>query len=200
MNVCTFGYSYVHWDWKRWEREIDWMALNGVNMPLAFNGYLFFSSFILSQEYIYYLVYKKLGLSTEGILNHFTGPHFQPWNRMGNIKGWGGPITLTYLWNDLLLNKQVISNMDPHLQIVEREVAFGMLPVFPAFSGYVPDEFIVVSFPYIHVQKVYPNVSYSISPSWSNFVEPYGYVVLLEPVDPMFKKVASLFIQEQLYP
>ena len=40
MNVCTFGYSYAHWDWKRWEREIDWMALNGINMPLAFVGYL----------------------------------------------------------------------------------------------------------------------------------------------------------------
>ena len=40
MNVCTFGYSYVHWDWKRWEHEIDWMALNGINMPLAFNGYI----------------------------------------------------------------------------------------------------------------------------------------------------------------
>ena len=40
MNVCTFGYSYAHWDWKRWEREIDWMALNGINMPLAFNGYI----------------------------------------------------------------------------------------------------------------------------------------------------------------
>ena len=65
-----------------------------------------------------------------------------------------------------------------------------MRPVLPAFAGYVPDEFI----------KIYPNVSYSISPSWSNFVEPYGYVVLLEPVDPMFSKVASLFIQEQIYP
>lgn len=40
MNVCTFGYSYAHWDWKRWEREIDWMALNGINMPLAFVGYV----------------------------------------------------------------------------------------------------------------------------------------------------------------
>lgn len=43
MNVCTFGYSYAHWDWKRWEREIDWMALNGINMPLAFVGYLLVS-------------------------------------------------------------------------------------------------------------------------------------------------------------
>jgi alpha-N-acetylglucosaminidase len=26
------------WDWERWEREIDWMALNGINLPLAFTG------------------------------------------------------------------------------------------------------------------------------------------------------------------
>ena len=53
---------------------------------------------------------------------------------MGNIKGWGGPMTLNFIYNDLLLNKQ----------IVEREVAFGMLPVLPAFAGYVPDEFIKI--------------------------------------------------------
>lgn len=52
-------------------------------------------------------MYKKLGLSEQGILNHFTGAVFQPWNRMGNIKGWGGPITLSYLWKDLQLNKKV---------------------------------------------------------------------------------------------
>ena len=38
MNVCTFGYSYVWWDWTRWEKEIDWMAMNGINIPLAFVG------------------------------------------------------------------------------------------------------------------------------------------------------------------
>ena len=28
--------SYVWWDWERWEKEIDWMALQGINLPLAF--------------------------------------------------------------------------------------------------------------------------------------------------------------------
>ena len=27
MNYCTFNYSMSWWDWKRWEKEIDWMAL-----------------------------------------------------------------------------------------------------------------------------------------------------------------------------
>lgn len=38
QNVCTFSYSAVWWDWPRWQREIDWMALNGINLPLAFTG------------------------------------------------------------------------------------------------------------------------------------------------------------------
>ena len=30
--------SFAWWDWKRWEKEIDWMALQGINLPLAFTG------------------------------------------------------------------------------------------------------------------------------------------------------------------
>ena len=63
------------------------------------------------------------------------------------------------------------------IQIVEREVAFGMLPVLPAFAGYVPDELIVDMFIVLIInQQLYPNVSYSISPSWTNFEAPYGHV------------------------
>lgn len=36
--VILFTDSYVWWDWERWEKEIDWMALQGVNLPLAFTG------------------------------------------------------------------------------------------------------------------------------------------------------------------
>ena len=38
LNYCTFGYTMPWWGWKEWERFIDWMALNGVNMPLATTG------------------------------------------------------------------------------------------------------------------------------------------------------------------
>ena len=38
QNVCTPGYSYVWWQWADWERHIDWMALNGVTLPLAFTA------------------------------------------------------------------------------------------------------------------------------------------------------------------
>ncbi|XP_036195663.1 alpha-N-acetylglucosaminidase isoform X2 [Myotis myotis] len=38
QNVCTHSYSFVWWDWARWEQEIDWMALNGINLALAWSG------------------------------------------------------------------------------------------------------------------------------------------------------------------
>lgn len=117
MNVCTFGYSYVWWGWERWEREIDWMAMNAINIPLAFVGYFHTSSIICSQEYVFGEVYSDMGLSEEEIIDHFTGIAFlvvirinsnwQPWNRMGNIHAWGGPLTKTVRYNEFLLNKRV---------------------------------------------------------------------------------------------
>ncbi|CAL9144869.1 unnamed protein product [Musa hybrid cultivar] len=38
QNAVTSSYSYAWWSWERWEKEIDWMVLQGVNLPLAFNG------------------------------------------------------------------------------------------------------------------------------------------------------------------
>lgn len=39
MSVLR-SYSMAYWDWDRWEAEIDWMALQGINLPLAFTGKL----------------------------------------------------------------------------------------------------------------------------------------------------------------
>lgn len=52
QHVCTVSYSFVWWNWTRWERELDWMAMNGINLPLAFNG----------QEAIWQKVYLRVGL------------------------------------------------------------------------------------------------------------------------------------------
>ncbi len=35
---CTDALCGERWDWARWERELDWMAMNGINMPLSSTG------------------------------------------------------------------------------------------------------------------------------------------------------------------
>ena len=69
QNVCTFSYSSVWWNWTRWQREIDWMALNGINLPLAFTG----------QEAIWQRVYHKIGLTQQELDTFFAGPAFLAW-------------------------------------------------------------------------------------------------------------------------
>lgn len=64
QNVCTHSYSFVWWDWARWEQEIDWMALNGINLALAWNG----------QEAIWQRVCANLAPHTPACLTHPAGP------------------------------------------------------------------------------------------------------------------------------
>ena len=53
MNVCTLTYTSWNWDWERWEQEIDWMALHGINLVLAYTG----------REYVYRKIWRALGLN-----------------------------------------------------------------------------------------------------------------------------------------
>lgn len=82
LNVCAFGYSTAWWDWSRWETEIDWMALNGVNAPLAMVG----------QDAIWLDVFvEDFGLDrAELIASFFASPAYQPWHWMGNLNGYRG--------------------------------------------------------------------------------------------------------------
>lgn len=118
LNYCTFGYTMLWWQWEDWERFIDWMALNGINMPLAITG----------QEAVWMEVWKEFGLSESDIRAYFTGPAHLPWHRMGNLDGFLGPLPLEYITHQKNLQKQIL----------QRERSFGMTPVLPAFAGHVP--------------------------------------------------------------
>ncbi|WP_431216904.1 alpha-N-acetylglucosaminidase TIM-barrel domain-containing protein [Puia sp. P3] len=54
------------WDWDRWQQEIDWMALHGINMPLAITG----------EEYTWYQVYHKMGFADKELKDFFSGPAY----------------------------------------------------------------------------------------------------------------------------
>ncbi len=121
FNVVTYGYTMPYWDWNRWEKEIDWMALHGINMPLALVGY----------ESIMARVWKKMGLTDEEINNYFVAPAHLPWMRMGNISNSGGP--LNHEWYDDQVALQ-------H-KILDRMLSLGMKPITMGFPGFVPEAF-----------------------------------------------------------
>lgn len=118
LNVVTHGYTTPYWQWDRWEKEIDWMAMHGINMPLLSGAH----------EAILYRVFKKLGLTDKEANAYFTGPAHFPWNRMGNITGVNGPLPKTFFAKQISLNHQILN----------RVRALKMKPIIPAFAGFVP--------------------------------------------------------------
>lgn len=143
LNYCTYGYTMPFWTWKEWERFIDWMALNGINMPLAITG----------QEAVWYNVWANLGMTDEEIRNYFTGPTYLPWHRMANIDKWNGPLPKEWLDNQIELQRQILA----------RERALNMKPVLPAFAGHVPAE----------LKRLYPEANIQYLGEWAGFADTY---------------------------
>ena len=139
LNYCTFGYAMAFWDWERWEQEIDWMALQGINMPLAITGH----------EVVMMNVYKQLNLTREEIKNFISGPSFLPWFMMGNLDGFGGPLPDIWFEEQEALQKKIL----------ERQRALGMRPVLPAFTGHVPEQ----------ILKYFPDAKITQLNSWGGF-------------------------------
>ncbi len=143
LNYCTWGYTMPFWQWRDWERFIDWMALNGVNLPLAITG----------QEAVWYNVWTKLGMTDKQVRSYFTGPAYLPWHRMANIDGWCGPLPKEWLENQTALQQR----------IVERERALNMRPVLPAFAGHVPGA----------LRELFPDADIQALGGWAGFDEQY---------------------------
>jgi alpha-N-acetylglucosaminidase len=121
LNYTTFNYTMAWWGWKRWQKEIDWMALNGINMPLALTG----------EAAIWEKVYESMGFARDELRSFFSGPAYFAWFWMGNLDEWGGPLPQHWMDTHEALQKKILA----------RERALGMKPVLPAFTGHVPHAF-----------------------------------------------------------
>ena len=122
LNYCTFSYSMSIWTWERWEKEIDWMALHGINMPLQIVGLDVVWKKLLTEYYNY---------TSEEANDFIAGPCFQAWWGMNNLESWGGPNPDWWYERQEKLAKKICDRM--------REL--GMQPVLPGFSGMVPSDF-----------------------------------------------------------
>jgi alpha-N-acetylglucosaminidase len=163
LNVCTVSYSLAWWNFTRWEREIDWMAMNGLNLILSFTG----------QEYVWQKFYSSLGINETAIETFFSGPAFLTWQRMGNLRRWGGPLDDGWIQSQADMQKQIMARI--------RE--FGMINVLPGFAGHVPAE----------LKDLFPNAHFTRNSGWSGFDSTYSDDYLLQPNDPLFMELGILY-------
>ncbi|RMX88361.1 hypothetical protein D0869_01680 [Hortaea werneckii] len=110
FNTVTFSYTTPWWSWEDWERELDWLALRGVNLPLAWVGY----------EKILVEVLVEAGLEREEV---------------GSWDGGGGGGGREELVGG---GSWIEAQFELQKKIVARMVELGMTPALPAFTGFVP--------------------------------------------------------------
>ena len=118
------------WDWDRWERELDFMALNGVTLPLAVTGV----------EAVWLNTLVRMGYSRDEAKEFICGPAYIPWWLMGNLEGWGGPMPDSWIDSHVELGRKIIERM--------REL--GMSPMVQGFVGLVPMN-LAEKFPQAHI-------------------------------------------------
>ncbi|RDS83139.1 alpha-N-acetylglucosaminidase [Dyella monticola] len=142
LNENVDGYTAPYWDWPRWQREIDVLALSGINAVLIERG----------MDSVLYRTFRDVGYSDQEIRQWITQPAHQNWQLMGNLCCFNGPISTTLMQQRAASAQQIIARL--------REL--GITPVLPGFYGIVPADF----------QHRFPKAHVVPQGEWAGFTRP----------------------------
>lgn len=117
-NYCTLSYSMAFWGEEEWRNELDWLALNGVNVVLD----------ATAQEEVWRRFLTELGYTHQEVKDFIAGPAYYAWAYMANLSGYGGPVHDTWFTERTELARKN--------QLIMRKL--GMQPVLQGYSGMVP--------------------------------------------------------------
>lgn len=118
MDYDIYAHDAYAWDWDRWERELDYLAMQGVNavyMPVG-------------QEAVWYYAALDMEIKREDAMVYLSNPCYFPLQLSGKIDSFLPMTDTNYLKAQIALGKQIVTRM--------REI--GIEPILPAFSGHVP--------------------------------------------------------------
>lgn len=117
-NYCALSYTMAFWDEEDWQKELDYLALQGVNVVLD----------ITAMEEVWRRFLMKLGYSLDEALAFIPGPAYYAWFNMANIYGIGSPLPPNFFKKRTELARKNHRFMK----------AMGMSPVLQGYSGMVP--------------------------------------------------------------
>ncbi len=139
FNYCTLNYTCSWWDWPRWERELDFLAMNGINSPLG----------VLGLEGVWYNTLVREGFTDEEAREFLVGPAFGAWQWMTNIERHGGPVSKRWIEQRVAVGQAWNA----------RARELGMTPIRQGFSGYVPRR----------LKEKHPEAAIAQQPDWCGF-------------------------------
>ncbi|MFF7656151.1 alpha-N-acetylglucosaminidase TIM-barrel domain-containing protein [Streptomyces sp. NPDC007983] len=141
-NDTNEGYTGAYRGWTAWQREIDVLALHGINEVLVYIG----------ADAVYYDTFRDFGYSDAELRAWIPAPSHQPWWLLQNMSGFGGPVSKRLIDQRAALAAKIINRV--------REL--GMTPVLPGYYGTVPDDFLAKN----------PSASLVAQGTWGAFERP----------------------------
>ncbi len=138
MSYEFFSLEGNYWGFDRWEKEIDFMAMHGINtafQPVGFDGVL-------------YRTICEMGLPENFSAEFASGPAYIMRQFTGNIAASNSVNSKEYLERKIYIGKK----------ITEREKELGITPVFPAVMPSVP----------FSIRKKYIKMEIFKAPMWYN--------------------------------
>ena len=126
---------------------------------------------VTGQEAVWRAACKRLGFTESDVREFLPGPPYLPFGWMGCLDGWGGPLPKSWIDSHAALEKKILA----------RERALGMTPVLQGFTGHVPPA----------ARKRFPGARLH-TVHWAEWD-----TLLLDPLDPLFSRLATVFLQEQ---
>ncbi|MGW2398102.1 alpha-N-acetylglucosaminidase [Kitasatospora sp. NPDC001664] len=122
LNDVDNGYTGAYRSFADYQREIDVLALHGINEVLVTAG----------AEQPYYRTLQQFGYGEAELRSWVPGPAHQPWWLMQNMSGSAS----TAVSAQLIAARAAVGR-----QICDRLRALGMTPVLPGYFGTVPADF-----------------------------------------------------------
>ncbi|MCP2337642.1 alpha-N-acetylglucosaminidase [Actinomadura rupiterrae] len=120
-NDTDDAYTGPYRSWEQWEREIDILALHGINEVFLPVG----------AEAVYLDTFQQFGYTQDELLHWIPQPGHQPWWLLQNLSGFPSAPSIALVEKRAALGRRIASRL--------REL--GITPVLPGYFGTVPPDF-----------------------------------------------------------
>ncbi|MBP3321123.1 MAG: alpha-N-acetylglucosaminidase C-terminal domain-containing protein [Clostridia bacterium] len=178
-NYCTLSYTMPFFSYEKWQRELDYLMLSGVNLILDLTG----------TEALWVSYLQKLGFTVDEAKDYVCGYCYKAWWLMGNLEGYCGPVADSWVIDTLEMarvNQRYMTVM-------------GAQPALQTFVGAMPEAFGSIADAHLKAAG-FENVAEYMAPQglWAGgFVRPN----VLKTTFPGYSYLAKMFYdtQDELY-
>ena len=176
-NYCTLSYTMPFYGFDEWQRELDYLALSGVNVILD----------TTATEALWVMYLQQFGYNADEAKNFVCGYAYKAWWLMGNLENYGGSVSDSWIMDTLELARQNQRFM----------TVLGIQPCLQGFMGTLPTTFEKKAAKTL-VNMGFDNIAGGhmvAQGTWSGFTRP----PLLKTNYNGYKKLADTFYDTQKY-